>query len=160
MSWVRRIRRLASPEPSVDEAQGVAELAQLHTMLSESARGLVRHAGLAPHDVGTHELLSVASEDEEIARRVLSVLVTSGGPAPLLTEEVPGTGRDLNHWKRLCRDLDAHWRLRNGIEQVRRRAAQASPGLTATLEVVSRQEEDHIRRLRDLIARADSLGLD
>jgi hypothetical protein len=151
---------LGSPESYTDEPQAVAELAKLQTMLSESARRLMKDAELAPHEVGARELLSVASEDEKLSRRVLSVLVASGGPAPLLTEVVPDAGLELNHWKRLCRGLEAHSQLRNGIEQVRRRAAQASPELTALLQVVGRQEADHIRRLRDLIARADSLGLD
>jgi hypothetical protein len=160
MSLVRSICGFASSEPQANQAKGAPELAKFHTMLCESARGLARHAELAPHDLGADELLSVASEDEELARRVLSVLVAGGGPAPLLTNEKPGNEQDPNHWRRLCRDLDIHLQLRNGIEQVRRRAAQASPGLAAMLTVASRQEEDHIQRLRDLIARADSLGLD
>lgn len=160
MSLIQRIRDLASPEPWTNQAGVAADLAVLHALLSGGARDLARHADMAPHEAGARALRAMAGEEEDLARRVLSVLAGSGGPVPLLIEEPPSEGRNLNYWKRLCEDLDAHLRIRNGVELVRRHGAEALPDLTATMEAVARQAERHLRCLRDLIASADSHGLD
>jgi len=137
-----------------------AELARLHTLLAGTARGLARDAQLAPHDAGAQELRSLAREDQELAGRVLSALVHLGGPVPLVADRPETSREELSYWQRLCERLEDHLQLRDAVEQARTCGANAPPDVFARLREASRQEEAHILRLRDLIARADPHGLD
>lgn len=160
MSLARAVRQVLLRDSRSRNASLAAVIGELSLALSASARSLTRHAALAPHERAARELQSLAEEDERAASLAASRLAAGQGPVPLLVQERAAPDAGLNHWKRLCEDLATHLDVLSKIELARRQAPKAPSDLGSMVDRVARQEETHVRRLRDLIARADPHALE
>ncbi len=155
MSWAARLLGIKGhgngQEVRVDVEQAYGRLLM-------QARGLVRDAGLAPTAGAEAELRALAQEDEAIAAELQEQLTALGGSSPAADEVAPPAA--LNHWGRVVAAVDQHRISRDQFLETAARLGETAPGLAPLFERLSRAEEAHMTRLRNLVARADPQALD
>jgi len=156
MSWLDRFRRTCLDGADSD-ATVARELAALQLLLLRNAERMTVHAGQAPSPPARSGLSALAAEDADSAVRLHRLLTELGGPIPLVHAKKPEQSPAASHWARLCQDLDGHLAALARLNAARIRVD--SPDLQTRIEHLATREQNHVKRLRDLIARADPHAL-
>lgn len=159
MSWAERIRQFALGNSEEDGGTLRSELAALYTELLIGAENLRQHAGNSPHLAGEQALHDLAQKDEALAEELRALLARLGGPLPLLQRRQPVNSAALNYWTRLCQDLEHHIETAQRLQRCVLDAIEEAPEFVDSVQRIAEREAEHIRELRNLIARADPQAL-
>lgn len=154
MSWAERLLQLGSARSGVSLRHEIASLRQ--GMLA-SAERLARHARSAPNLAAERHLARLGEEDRKLAADLGEALRAFGTVLPG-TSAGEGEIDGLNHWARLCQNLEHHAAVVGRLVELANRADD--PSLAGSLRQIAASEERHVAELRDLIARADPQALD
>lgn len=159
MNILERLLDAAYPARVGSRPDGFAELRLIYTDLLRQSRRLAHSAGLATDPGLERSLRALADEDGQQAARLRDKLIEAGAlPPPPLTERVLSAG--ASQWARLVDVLELHRETRNRLVEATAHWMRERPALGEFLEKMTVREEQHILRLRDLIAHADPQAID
>lgn len=157
MSWAARLLGVEGTGNDNDEVRTGIE--EAHSRLLGLAQGLDRDAGVAPTAQSEQVLRAVAREDEALAAELKERLKALGIGNPVVSVAAAPLGAP-NHWARLVEALEGHRHSRDSFLETAAQLGEVAPEIVPLFERLSRIEEAHLHRLRDLVARADPQALD
>jgi len=150
--WWRRFLDLA-PDKS---ANAVDFLHQRYVEEMQRIERFKQHAEKMHYPQYRGKFLEMAKEKSQHAERIGEKIVALGGNLPEVAE---GRSTDENSWKSLLMALEDENRSADRLPEQLQRIGLEHPDIAKFLQQISREQENHRDKIREMLMRSDPFAL-